>query len=304
MRTESLLSNLKGKGLWHITAPASVPLTLIEQFALDAIGSGERVLSIKGDDYRFRPEVIRPDNQRRLLLLDRATKSYKATPHAISQTLHVQQIVDPPQAFDQSEEQQRLALEEVAGMPYSQPKGMRMRFRPIGTEDAPPETIGTSSSDESDPGEAVFQVPLGLESTSSPKTNAQKKSKSEKTKAKAPKGEDRGVNGTTLPKKSKKSHGTQEQNFNGVPKEKLEVAESLTKSKVENAAIDRKGDKTKRKKESAEADRAKDTNDSQENGHKKKKRHVETGEQEEDESLTPEKSHGRDKKKKKSREAV
>lgn len=303
-RTESLLSNLKGKGLWHITAPASVPLTLVEQFALDAIGSGESVLSIKGDDYRFRPETIRPDNQRRLLLWDRTTKFYKATPHAISQTLHIQQIVDPPQAFEQSEEQQRLALEEAAGMPYSQPKGMKMRFRPIGTEDAPPETMRVDSSDESDRGEAVFRIPPGHDSTSDTQTNTPKKSKSVKTKAKAPKSQDPEVNGTNLPTKPKKSLGVQERNLNGVLEDKLAVTESPNKSRVEKATVGRKEDKAKRKNESAEVERAKDTNHSQENGNKKKKRHVETDEQVEVESVTPEKSHGGDKKKKKSREAV
>jgi DNA-directed RNA polymerase I subunit RPA34.5 len=44
---------LEGKQIWYITAPASVPLSSIEQVSLRDIEKNKKVLSHMGNDYGF-----------------------------------------------------------------------------------------------------------------------------------------------------------------------------------------------------------------------------------------------------------
>ena len=75
--------------------------------------------------------------------------------------------------------------------PREQPKHLKMRFRPVGSGDAPPETLG-SSDEESEGEEAGFKMPQGLE---------KEKEKEEKKKRKHQQTEG---DGSQARKKSKK----------------------------------------------------------------------------------------------------
>lgn len=48
-----LLENIEGKELWHITAPAGVPLAQLKEMPLDGALNGEVVLNHNGTDYGF-----------------------------------------------------------------------------------------------------------------------------------------------------------------------------------------------------------------------------------------------------------
>jgi hypothetical protein len=287
---DSILSNLKGKGLWHITAPVSVSLESIQQFTLDAIATGEKILSVGGSDYRLRTEVIHADNRRRLLLLDRKTKSYKATPEMISQTLHVQQLVAPPGPFEQSEEQHELAVAAATAMPYAQPEGMKMRYRPFGTEDAPPETIGASSGEGSDQGRPRFRLPRGFEPTKLLEAASKKSRKSKESHVKSSR------------KKSKKSHIAQEHIPSDQPNGDSEAVEQASGSNGEEAVVDEgemEREKKKKKGKVDAADEGMKTADHQEGGGKGKKKSQKSNEQGDTEPQSPKKTQRKKNDKKK-----
>ena len=46
-------SNLEGKQIWYMTAPASVPISSIQKTSLVKITNGNAVLSHNGNDYRI-----------------------------------------------------------------------------------------------------------------------------------------------------------------------------------------------------------------------------------------------------------
>jgi len=48
-----MLGNVKGKQIWHITAPAGVPVERVQEVALEQISNGEAVLTHKNIDYGF-----------------------------------------------------------------------------------------------------------------------------------------------------------------------------------------------------------------------------------------------------------
>jgi hypothetical protein len=50
-------SNLDGKQIWYIIAPAAVPLSAVKKISLRDIKSGRKVVSHNGDDYMFTEEV-------------------------------------------------------------------------------------------------------------------------------------------------------------------------------------------------------------------------------------------------------
>ena len=50
-------SNLEGKEIWYITAPALVPLSSIEGLSLQAIKEREQIASHDGDGYAFVPDA-------------------------------------------------------------------------------------------------------------------------------------------------------------------------------------------------------------------------------------------------------
>lgn len=46
-------SNLEGKEIWYITAPASVPIAKVKEMSLQDAKSGRAVFSQDGNDYGF-----------------------------------------------------------------------------------------------------------------------------------------------------------------------------------------------------------------------------------------------------------
>jgi hypothetical protein len=46
-------SNMTGKQLWYITAPASVPISAVKQVSLENVHQGKSVLSLNGQEYGF-----------------------------------------------------------------------------------------------------------------------------------------------------------------------------------------------------------------------------------------------------------
>ncbi|KAL8936327.1 MAG: hypothetical protein Q9216_004990 [Gyalolechia sp. 2 TL-2023] len=136
--------NLRGKQIWHITAPKNVPVTSIKETPIAKVATGESILSYKGADYGLLQETGVDTKGTALLIPSPEAAGYQLAGAAVTQTLHLQEIVGLPALSDKPEGAMngapRASKSHVKAV-RQQPPGLRMRYRPFGDN---------SSSDESD----------------------------------------------------------------------------------------------------------------------------------------------------------
>ncbi|KAI9797883.1 MAG: hypothetical protein M1833_005083 [Piccolia ochrophora] len=118
--------NLQGKQLWHIVAPASVPVTSIKEFAMESLENEGTVMSHGGEDFAFTRTTHERAPRKKVLIPKGRTGKYEFAPMEISQTLQLHQVVQPPD-FDNV----RKHLDPEPRFPQ-QPKGLKQRFFPLG----------------------------------------------------------------------------------------------------------------------------------------------------------------------------
>ncbi|KAH0537333.1 hypothetical protein FGG08_005849 [Glutinoglossum americanum] len=144
-------TNLAGKQLWHITAPASVPVSTLKEVSTQKVMNGEAVLSHNGSEYGFAAldEVAAGSNQ--TMLLVPAEKGYQPVGATFTQTLHLRQVINLPILMETTTSIE--AAPQVPSTPAfsrkairKQPEGLRMRFMPIGVDSSKAAEIGWSSS--------------------------------------------------------------------------------------------------------------------------------------------------------------
>lgn len=137
---------LSGKQIWHITAPASVPIESIQEVPLQKVTSGASIMSHKNADYGLITEADINSTEKVLLVPSSEGNVYRMTGTTIDKTLHLQQIVSLPSTA-------KLSGRPVNGgssLPKShikavrqQPTGLKMRYRPFGDE---PQSEGSDSA--------------------------------------------------------------------------------------------------------------------------------------------------------------
>ncbi|KAL8724070.1 MAG: hypothetical protein Q9181_007001 [Wetmoreana brouardii] len=156
------VDNLQGKQIWHIIAPASVPISLIKEVPIQKVFTGSPILSHKGADYGLFAEANADRDEKVLLVPSHKDDNYRLAGADIAKTLRLQQIVKPPFLSHKPEN----SATGVGTAPKThvrairqQPEGLTMRYRPFGDE---------SSSEDSDP-DAQFKVPPIVSSAKSPK---------------------------------------------------------------------------------------------------------------------------------------
>lgn len=185
-------SDLQGKQVWHITAPANLPLSSLTEVALDSIQSGKPVLSHKGVDYVMSEDAGAQHGNATLVLLPEKD-GYKPISQPVSKTFHLRQHVVLPNisAKQTSDTTGSNAAGDVARAAVTavrpQPKGMKMRYRPPGFGSGDPGRIGSDSESEAEPvgKEATLQFPKALEATGQKKDKKEKKDKNEKKEKKS-----------------------------------------------------------------------------------------------------------------------
>lgn len=210
----SLLSNLRGKQVFHITAPSFLPLSKVKEVSLAKVMQGEPVLKHDGVNYGIPMDSIsqgETDGQT-LLLHDPKSQSYYNTPTNNIPSYHVQEMISLPEDNGTGS----IKAEDYEKPARKQPKHLKMRFHPVGSGNAPAETIG-SSSEESDGEEKKpsFKVPKG----SSSQEKEERKRKHHHTE-----GEGNQPNGSVPRKKSKKHSET-----GGDDSSKMDIDEKKSK---------------------------------------------------------------------------
>jgi hypothetical protein len=154
--TSSLLSNLRGKQIYHISAPASLPLSKVKEISMSKIMKGEPILEFEGVKYGIPAESITEESSegKSLLVYDESTQTYASKSENVP-SYQIQEMFNLPGADITAVE----ALRDAVKPPRPQPKKLRMRFRPVGSLPSAPETLGSSSESESD--EPSFKAPAG-----------------------------------------------------------------------------------------------------------------------------------------------
>lgn len=251
-------SDLNGKQIWHITAPAAVPFSSIKELALDAVATGETILTHKGVDYHIREDQIGSDRTKNLLLPEKQGNIYRRHRMDVAQTFHLERIVSSP---SQGLESQIEAMKKKTRPLPSQPKNLRMRYMPFGT--SPVQTQGGMGMDDSET-EITFKDPRGIKVDG--ETKKQKKKRKHPDTDSALNAKD-GVETDTqsqgaLPrKKSKKAHahedGSQQElrpSGGNTTKRGRDEKEETQKSSTKQP--DRKAGKEEKKRKKVERGRA------------------------------------------------
>jgi len=70
-------SNLAGKQLWYITAPASVPISSVKQVSLEDVQLGKPALSLNGYEYGFVQEIAEDRGRDNFLIPDKSHTAYR-----------------------------------------------------------------------------------------------------------------------------------------------------------------------------------------------------------------------------------
>ncbi|KAI9717408.1 MAG: hypothetical protein M1812_004760 [Candelaria pacifica] len=143
---------LAGKQIWHITAPASVPIRSIKEVTLESVRKGEATLRHGGADYGFVMEDISELSRPKLLAPSRDNEQYRQVQSDITQKLDLRLITRLPDVsnrFPQSVTGSRIRTPSSTTSSKSareQPEGLRMRFLPTGFGEGEAGQIGSSSS--------------------------------------------------------------------------------------------------------------------------------------------------------------
>lgn len=210
----SLLSNLRGKQIYHVTAPSFLPLSSVKEISLAKIIQGEPVLTHQGINYGIPADSLsqKESNKKTLLLYDGKSQAYYSVPAGEIKSYHVQEMISLPNGTTTKEVPASIAQESTKG-PKTQPKHLKMRFKPVGSTDWTPETFGTSS-EESEGEQPTFKFPKGskaerkrkhAEGDEKPLESPRKKSKKHSSQAEpAPSSQDHEERGRES--KHKKSH--------------------------------------------------------------------------------------------------
>jgi hypothetical protein len=160
--TASLLSDLSGKQVYHITAPSFLPLDTVKELSLSKVMQGEPILKHKGAQYGIPVDSMNQNDtgEKTLFLYDPKTQAYTSTPVRHIQSYHIQRMATLPKRSE-TEDKVLEAAQKLVKPPRKQPKNLKMRFRPLGSGEAPPETLGSESEGEGE--ETTFKVPKGAE---------------------------------------------------------------------------------------------------------------------------------------------
>lgn len=204
----SILSNLRGKQVIHITAPSYLPLSKVKEISVSKIMKGEPLLAYEGKNYGIPIEAFNEDDKegKSLLVYDEETRTYRNTVGRVP-SYNVQELVSVPAADKAAVE----ALRDTVKPPRPQPKNLKMRFRPVGSLPGPPETLGSDSESDVEPS---FKIPGERE---------ERKRKHHHTEADA-------TQAAGLPRKKSKKHSSQE---NGVEEDGHKKSKKSNKDREE-----------------------------------------------------------------------
>ncbi|CAK7201899.1 hypothetical protein SEUCBS139899_004614 [Sporothrix eucalyptigena] len=134
-------AKLEGKQLWYFTAPASVPITVVEQMAIPVAKAeqGKAILSHEGEDYGMSFDDSLTSRTIKVLIPNKAGDKYSTLDRTIDKTMHLKRVTRFALDGDGAGAGNTLAVQAPVSAkkpPRKQPEGLRARFLPIGVNDS------------------------------------------------------------------------------------------------------------------------------------------------------------------------
>ncbi|GKT81670.1 DNA-directed RNA polymerase I subunit [Colletotrichum tofieldiae] len=157
-------AKLDGKQLWYFTAPASIPINVVEklQIPMDKAQNGDAIFKHNSEDYTVGFDVGSTAVQ--LLIPNKKGTRYEQASQKVDKVLHVKRVTQ----LVGSEPRAPRSIQPNAARP--QPPGLRARFHPIGvSDDTPLGTIGFDASSDSDEDVDMAPAPALPSSSKKPK---------------------------------------------------------------------------------------------------------------------------------------
>lgn len=115
---------------------------------MSKIAKGEPILTHESTNYGIPAESFKHEEseEKSLLLFDPTTQKYRRAAQNIP-SYHIQELMDLPKPDTAAVE----TLRNYVKPARAHPKNMKMRFRPVGSLPAAPETLGSDSESEAEP---------------------------------------------------------------------------------------------------------------------------------------------------------
>ena len=147
---------LRGKQIWQISVPASVPIDSITSVRMTSVTDGSPILTHDGTEYCL---SIQSDGtmEGEMIMLPNAEKNKYLSAKGVksSRSLRVQEIMRKPRMpLPASDDAMDV---EFSAVVHEQPKGLKMRYRPFGDFDSDSEDGGRMQDVQ--PTRAVFRRP-------------------------------------------------------------------------------------------------------------------------------------------------
>lgn len=160
-------SSLKSRQIWHITAPAAVPLSDMTSITMSDIIKQRTVLSREGSDYTLTED--KTISTKHLLLASASDGCYISAKVPCSKTLNLREAARIPAISKEQADLNRGSAaaanmsQNVIRAPKAQPKGLKMRYRPPGAGKGRIRAIGSATppggSDTETASRPTFRLP-------------------------------------------------------------------------------------------------------------------------------------------------
>ncbi|QDS71392.1 hypothetical protein FKW77_002942 [Venturia effusa] len=156
-RTANLfpLQTTAEKQVWHITAPANVPISSLKELAMDELVEGAPVITYKDVEYSFTMD----DTARATTsILLSSENGFEPQPIEVQKVVHLRQVIKLPTAPQSEAGIPSSAATTLPQQPQftvqkrtkrEQPKGLKMRYRPSGAGTGDLGHIGSSDDEVS-----------------------------------------------------------------------------------------------------------------------------------------------------------
>ncbi|CEJ91897.1 hypothetical protein VHEMI07581 [[Torrubiella] hemipterigena] len=140
-------ANLNGKQLWYFTVPANVPISVVEDMEIPMNAGEDTTPSFThdGDNYGLAFDRSFPKSSIQILIPSADGGSYQSARKSVDQVMQVRRITQLSST---------IGPDEAAAIPSSrqvrpQPKGLKMRFQPIGVS-SPVNNGGSIAEEDED----------------------------------------------------------------------------------------------------------------------------------------------------------
>lgn len=136
---ETLSGDLTNKQVWHITAPAAIPMSSMKQFSARALSNGNPLFTHGKRQYGF---STGSQDEKHLLVPENARSSFGRL-LSISRSYHLREIPPRPKPSSSDKEQSPATISFFAErqpsgkVPPQQPEILKMRYKPFGADNNP-----------------------------------------------------------------------------------------------------------------------------------------------------------------------